>query len=356
MKEGEQIMKFMRYLLIIGLMMIGSFARADVCSGLWWQSVKDFEIEFEVQLRGRLAMNVPCPNGILPMILALENNEDPLTFNVIMEHFDLNEETRHQVQHFADRRLRQAYEGLLSDAGSIIGRSSASVVHVPVRFIDIPDEYELDSLDENIRYQIEHIAGMQLRQAYGDLLSTVESIAAESGSSTPTYVLHAPVHFFDIPKGYEYEVDEETQHQIEHIAAMQLHQAYGDLLVSFDGISRDIRPDSPSQGADFAAHHVVHTVDVPDADGILKRLLINDVDINFKNHDDRDPVGISFDDMKETISTLLIGFNSVGKYDNDDWIYNAYNNTLSSQSPNQRLERYRTRLVIYEIVTAQSNR
>ena len=352
MKEGEQIMKFMRYLLIIGLMMMGSFAQADICSGLWWESAKDSEVEFQAEFRGRLAMNVPCPDGILPLILALGNNEDPLTFNVIMEHFDLDEETRHQVKHFSDMQLRQAYEGLLSDVGSIIGGSSASVEHVPVRFIDIPDEYELDSLDENIRYQIEHIAGMQLRQAYRDLLSSAESIAAESGLSTPAYVLHAPVHFFDIPKGYEYEVDEETQHQIEHIAAMQLHQAYGDLLLSVDRIFKGYRPDSPSQGADLAAHHVVHTVDVPDAngysfddDGILKRLLISDVNINFANYD-RDPFRRRrrFDNEEEMINEII----------NLDDLSDKYMIIEMGPSPYQRLERYRTSLTIYRIVTDPS--
>ena len=100
----------MKYFLIIGLMMMGSFAQADICSPLWWQSATPSQVESEAQLKGPLAMNVPCPDGVMPLTLALENNNNSAVFSAIAEHFDLDEEARSQVvEHVANIQITQTF-------------------------------------------------------------------------------------------------------------------------------------------------------------------------------------------------------------------------------------------------------
>ena len=89
----------MRYFLIIGLMMISSFAQANVCISLWWGPVTDVQIEIEADFNP-LAMNERCEDGRWPVEKALEKVRDPLVFAAILDHFELDEEVRGQVFKF----------------------------------------------------------------------------------------------------------------------------------------------------------------------------------------------------------------------------------------------------------------
>ena len=90
----------MRYFLVIGLMMVGSVAQADICIPLWWRSATDVQVEREAELKGPFVMNELCENGRMPVDLALENSRDPLVFAAILKNFELDEETRSQVIRF----------------------------------------------------------------------------------------------------------------------------------------------------------------------------------------------------------------------------------------------------------------
>ena len=89
--------KVMKYFLIVGLMMLGSFVQADICNPLWWQSATPPQVEAEAERIGPSAMNVPCPDGVMPLVIATENSNNAEVFSAVIRHFDLDEETQSQV-------------------------------------------------------------------------------------------------------------------------------------------------------------------------------------------------------------------------------------------------------------------
>ena len=111
----------MRYFLVIGLMLMSSFAQADICIPLWWKSATVFQIELEAELKGPFAMNIPCEDGRLPIELALENRTYPPAFAAIMENFELDGRARYQLRTIAGMQLQQAYEELASRAEPVFG-------------------------------------------------------------------------------------------------------------------------------------------------------------------------------------------------------------------------------------------
>ena len=119
----------MRYFLIIGLMMMSSFAQADICIPLWWKSATVFQIELEAELKGPFAMNVPCEDGRLPIELVLENTRDFFSaYAAILEHFELKLDgrARYQLRTIAGMQLQQAYEELASRAEPVFGPGAES--------------------------------------------------------------------------------------------------------------------------------------------------------------------------------------------------------------------------------------
>ena len=114
---------FMRYFLMIGLMMAGagSVAQADICIPLWWGSATDFQVELEAELKGPFAMNDRCPDGRLPVELALENATYPPVFDAILENFELDGRSAYHAKVVAGRQLQQAYRELSARAESVFG-------------------------------------------------------------------------------------------------------------------------------------------------------------------------------------------------------------------------------------------
>ncbi len=159
-------MKFMKYFLIVGLMMMGSFARADICSPLWWQSATPPQVESEAQLKGPLAMNAPCPDGVMPLTLALENNNSFAVFSAITEHFDLDEEARLQIAEQIVVNIKTTQQRgikwsisslveLLNSPSPVLDISDEEYRRILLYFLSIPDEYEIiESIEGNPTIEI----------------------------------------------------------------------------------------------------------------------------------------------------------------------------------------------------------
>ena len=145
----------MKYFLIIGLMMISSFAQANVCISLWWGPVTDVQIEIEADFNP-LAMNERCEDGRWPVEKALENATYFPVFAAIMDNFELDIRTRYQLRTVAGRQLQQAYEELASRAESVFDNEPAmsalefaeayrnmspEVQRVIIYFLSVSDEY-----------------------------------------------------------------------------------------------------------------------------------------------------------------------------------------------------------------------
>ena len=146
-KEQE----IMKYFLIIGLMMMSSLAQADICNSLWWQSAIPSQVEAEAELKGPSAMNMPCPNGAMPLTLALENNNNSEVFSAIMEQFNLDEEARSQVtEHVANIQFNQHLKSIsrlfeLLSSGELESPlpyvSNEDYVATLLRLLSLTDEY-----------------------------------------------------------------------------------------------------------------------------------------------------------------------------------------------------------------------
>ena len=175
----------MKYFLIIGLMMAGSFAQADICIPLWWSSATTFQVELEAELKGPLAINEPCESNwswTTPLRLALENNENPAVFSTIAEHFKLDEETRQQAEDIALTRLREAYRDLLSSASGVVGSISLDsttnrIGNGPILELAINDEeffnnifYDIANKDDTSTYIDLNPFEYELEIVEGDLL------------------------------------------------------------------------------------------------------------------------------------------------------------------------------------------
>ena len=193
----------MKYFLVIGLMMVGSFAQADICSPLWWQSATLPQVEQEAELKGPLAMNTPCPDGVMPLTLALENNNNPEVFSAIVRHFDLDEEARSQVAEYITEIYIQELNTMkiFSTDGSIIlplpTESSQGVLYYMymdyVRAIlhlqSIRDEYSedievLEGIEGNPAIEIRDNSGLPLPD---DVLEEYERMVLYFLSITDEY-------------------------------------------------------------------------------------------------------------------------------------------------------------------------
>lgn len=152
----------MQYFLMIGLMMVSSFAQADICIPLWWKAAVDVQLEIEAELKGPLAMNEPCEDsGKMPTTLALENTDYLPVFEAIVENFELDTRAQYQVRLAAGARLQRDYEALSANAGKVFERDdrpdniqsqegfianlrdmSPEVQAMVLHLMGIPDEYK----------------------------------------------------------------------------------------------------------------------------------------------------------------------------------------------------------------------
>ena len=108
----------MKYFLMIGLMVMSSFAQANVCIPLWWEPATDVQVEIEADFNP-LAMNELCEDGRWPVEIALENITYLPVFAAIIDNFELDERARYQLRVVAGRQLQQAYEELASRAEAV---------------------------------------------------------------------------------------------------------------------------------------------------------------------------------------------------------------------------------------------
>ena len=286
-------------ILVMGLIMMSSFAQASVCSSQWWKSATGPQVEFEAEFRGRLAMNDPCKDGVMPLTLALENNDDPSVFSVILEHFELD------------------------------------------------------------RHQAEHTAAIQLRQDYEELLSDVESIARHRSEESSILVVHAPLHSFDLDG---YERDPEIRHQFEHIAMRQLRQDYRALLSSMRSFVFDEIPVESPPFSDITAHSTVHSLNVRAgetiSDGFVAKLLeyphplaISSLDDKYNDFLNSDPDPF-FKLVRETYRPQeereKIRIELLNNNETDKQYLSVF--SLEDLALRRELERYRARLEVYETI------
>ena len=358
----------MRYFLMIGLMMVGSVAQANICIPFWWGRVLVPQIEIEAEYQGPLAMNGLCGDGKRPLEVALENNDDPAIFKAIADNFQLYEEDQYQVRRLLDMQLRESYDKLLSRVGSIVEERSptVSVVRVPLNLLDAFDEYEVD---EETRSKLEDIADMQLRQSYGDL---VPGLIVHSGSDerSSVLVMHVPSHF-NIPD--EYEVDAETRLALERIEAIQFHKAYRELLSGMESIisgdTASIPKVSASELSSSRSDWTLYFLDIPDevsdkyiavslgdVDDFIAGLLIDGGHVKLDRDDTKEEDLLTRAinrGVEQNINTYLdynseiiksINNNYVDVYDVITWA--GVRPGFSSRS----LEKHRTSLTIYETI------